>query len=356
MRFFWKVAIPVVCAVMIGGAADRLWIYKAKEQGLTRDAQACRARAEQGDVKAEYELGSRYYYGQGEPKDYAEAIRWYQKSADQSYPTAELALGLIYHLGHGVRQDDAEAVCWYTKGANHGNTDAQNYLAYMYSYGYGVAQDYGQALLWYRRAADQGSAYAETEIGGMYYRGHGVPQDSAQAVNWYRKAADQGYAKGEYNLGFMLYYGKGIAPNLFEARRWFRKAAVQGDQHAVRAIGEGLSPLRKVNLFLQLFGGLLLSTSFLSLNKFEPATGLRAPKQVLNVTTGVLCLISAGVGWYGYTHHEIWPLVYGPNTFTVFARLLDGAILVLLYFVLVVKKPKTGTAAIAALDSTETES
>jgi hypothetical protein len=359
MRLIRLVAISASFVAVVCGAAISWQVYKTKvnERRLTEEVNVCRAGAEQGDAKSEYDLGSKYYYGLGVQQGYAEAVRWYEKAADQGYPRAELALGLVYHLGHGVEQNDAEAVRWYTKGADHRNLDAENYLAYMYHGGSGVSRDYARALLWYLRAAGQGSAYAETEIGRMYDLGQGVPQDSTQAVGWYRKAADQGYAKGEYDLGVMLFHGKGVPLNRFEARRWFRRAAVQGDQYAIRAISERLSPSREINLFIELVGGLFLSTSFLSLNKFEPVTDdLRDSKRTLSAATGLLCLLSAGLGWYGYTHDRMWPLIYGPNAFTVFARSLDGALFILLYFVLVDKKRRTGTAEMAAENSTETES
>ena len=42
-----------------------------------------RARAEQGDAEAQYNLGGRYYLGEGVPQDDIEAVRWYFLAADQ---------------------------------------------------------------------------------------------------------------------------------------------------------------------------------------------------------------------------------------------------------------------------------
>jgi TPR repeat protein len=42
-------------------------------------------------------------------QDYAEAVRWYRKAADQSLAEAQFNLGAAYETGHGVGQDYAEA-------------------------------------------------------------------------------------------------------------------------------------------------------------------------------------------------------------------------------------------------------
>ena len=55
--------------------------------------------------------------GQGVPRDYAEAFRWYQKAADQGHAGGQYYVGLMYQLGRGVAQNDAEAVTWYRKAA-----------------------------------------------------------------------------------------------------------------------------------------------------------------------------------------------------------------------------------------------
>lgn len=158
MRLLWKIAAPATCIAILCGAAISWHVYKKNmhDSKPAEDALACRARAEQGDAKAEYGIGSMYYYGQGVPRDYAEAARWYRKAADQGDAIAQNQLGSMYYQGQGMQKDDAEAA------------------------------------LWYRRAADKGYAAAEYNVGCMYYYGYGVPRDYAEAHRWFRKAAKQG--------------------------------------------------------------------------------------------------------------------------------------------------------------------
>lgn len=179
---------------MLCGAAItwQLWSTNSSEHRLAEAARDCRARAEQGDAKAESQLAYMYSQGQGVPRDYDEALRWYHKSADLGYAGGEDGLGHVYLYGRGVLQDYAEALRWYRKAADQGDAKGQNELAIGYEVGEGMPRDYAEALRWYHKAVNQGYASAEYNLGNMYYYGRGVPQDSAEAVYWYQKAADQG--------------------------------------------------------------------------------------------------------------------------------------------------------------------
>jgi TPR repeat protein len=83
-----------------------------------------------------------------------------------------------------VPQDYAAAVMWYRKAADQGDAVAQSNLGFMYEKGRGVPQDYAAAVMWYRRGTDQGDAAAQNNLGIMYANGQGVPQDYVQAYKW----------------------------------------------------------------------------------------------------------------------------------------------------------------------------
>jgi len=101
-----------------------------------------------------------YQYGQGVRQDYAEAVAWFRKAADQGLADAQSNLGVMYQYGQGVPQDYAEAVKWYSKAADKGFVLAQNYLGGMYAHGQGVRQDYVLAHMWLNLAAAQGNTEA----------------------------------------------------------------------------------------------------------------------------------------------------------------------------------------------------
>ena len=70
-------------------------------------------RAAAGDAEAQFTLGKNYEAGRGGlKKDYAEASRWYQKSADQGNIYAQASLGILYHSGKGVPEDNVQSEMW----------------------------------------------------------------------------------------------------------------------------------------------------------------------------------------------------------------------------------------------------
>ena len=71
-----------------------------------------RPLAEQGNAKAQYNLGLMYYNGEGVPQDYAEAVKWYRKAAEQGYAKAQYNLGLMYVGELGVPQDYVQTHMW----------------------------------------------------------------------------------------------------------------------------------------------------------------------------------------------------------------------------------------------------
>jgi TPR repeat protein len=88
--------------------------------------------AQKGFSEAQFSLGLAYYQGQGEKKDYAQAVYWFSKAAEQGHATAQCNLGCAYADGLGVKQDNAQAVYWFHKTADQGNADAQFNLGYAY--------------------------------------------------------------------------------------------------------------------------------------------------------------------------------------------------------------------------------
>ncbi len=112
--------------------------------------------------------------------------------AQQGDARAQLNVGLAFKNGWGVAQDNQQAVHWFTLAANQGNAAAQDDLAIMYERGWGVERDFVQAAHYARLAADQGYAYGEYRAGFYCENGKGVPKDLNQAIGWYRKAAEQG--------------------------------------------------------------------------------------------------------------------------------------------------------------------
>ena len=128
--------------------------------------------------------------------DYATALREWRPLAEQGDARAQYNLGLLYDNGKGVSHDYVQARQWYEKAATQGRADAQVNLGILHDYGRGVPQDFKKAVYWYRLSANQGNDLAQRQLGLMYERGDGVQQDNVQAYMWYNLGAANGAKRG----------------------------------------------------------------------------------------------------------------------------------------------------------------
>lgn len=62
-----------------------------------------------------------YLQGQGVPQDYAKAVHWFRKAADQRLAPAQFFLGIVYGLGRRVPKDDVLAYMWLNLAASSGH-------------------------------------------------------------------------------------------------------------------------------------------------------------------------------------------------------------------------------------------
>ncbi len=108
-------------------------------------------------MEAQFNLFEMYRNGRGVPQDFAKAMRWYKKAAEQGDDQAQFNLGVMYKDGQGVPQDHTAAAKWYRKAAEQGLADGLDKLGFLYGNGLGVAQDYIQAHMWWNLAAAQGN-------------------------------------------------------------------------------------------------------------------------------------------------------------------------------------------------------
>lgn len=81
------------------------------------------------------------------------AAAWYLKSDEQGYADGQSGLCLY---GWGVEKDFAKALFWLRKVADNGEAIAQLNLGRMYFNNEGVQQDYTGANTWFHKAAQQG--------------------------------------------------------------------------------------------------------------------------------------------------------------------------------------------------------
>lgn len=158
--------------------------------------------ANNGYVYPQFELAVRYLKGTGVPRNDQEALRWFQKAAEQGHSVAQNVLGHYYKNGLGTMacEDKGMALKWWNKSAQQGNVDSQYNLGICYEDGYGVEANAGLAAQWFLKSATRGYSPSQNRLGLCYEHGIGVPTNIKKALAWYKKAARQGNPEAKKNL------------------------------------------------------------------------------------------------------------------------------------------------------------
>lgn len=159
-----------------------------------------RPLAEQGDARAQNNMGILYRNGEGLVQDFEASRRWLLRAAAQGHARAQYTLGMMYDFGQGVPQNDPEALRWYLGAAAAGDADAQFNIAVIYASGRGVTRSPEEAAHWYGLAAAQGDANAQNILGRLYLDGEGVAQDRNEALRLFTLAAAQEHGEAQENI------------------------------------------------------------------------------------------------------------------------------------------------------------
>lgn len=90
-----------------------------------------RQAAAAGDATGQFELARAYERGIGTSQDMAEALRWYNASAEQGFPDALNDLGWLYAQGaEGLRRDERKSIDYFARAAEKRHPEALfNYAA-----------------------------------------------------------------------------------------------------------------------------------------------------------------------------------------------------------------------------------
>jgi len=80
--------------------------------GTYASASATQPEVSVPNAELEFKTGAKYAVGEGVPRDYSEAIKWYAKAADHGSVQAQSLLGECYWKGRGVPRDDVLAYMW----------------------------------------------------------------------------------------------------------------------------------------------------------------------------------------------------------------------------------------------------
>ena len=156
------------------------------------------ALAKKGDKEAQFNVGLIYELGKGIKSDPIEAIRWYEKAANQGSAEAAYNLGNLY-VARAKKEKRPylykKAKFWLQKGADSGYPDALNNLGVLYCEGLGVKQDLQKAFELFKAAAEKGSVHADYNLANLYAWGDGIERDKMKAYAHFKGALKGGVSK-----------------------------------------------------------------------------------------------------------------------------------------------------------------
>jgi len=127
LRFPIALVLSLVCLVVPAWANYQAGMDANNRGDYATALREWRPLAEQGDARAQFDLGLLYENGDGVPRDYAKAHQWYEKSAAQGGAKAQFYLGMQCAFGEGGPLDLVQAHMWYSLAAGNGHAAATVY-------------------------------------------------------------------------------------------------------------------------------------------------------------------------------------------------------------------------------------
>lgn len=119
------------------------------------DIATLQARADKGDAEAQFELGMRYYHGDGVAQDKKKMFELFNQSAEKGNARAEFTLGEAYRKGVGVERNLKKGTELIRKSAEDGSVNGQIAMSVFYRDGVGVTKNEKESLVWKKKAEEQ---------------------------------------------------------------------------------------------------------------------------------------------------------------------------------------------------------
>lgn len=236
------------------GREDALQRFvNACERGKIKDdkrmAAYYRRLHELGNLEGTYGLAQCYFKGAGvEPeRDTAEALLQFAAEGGHETAAAEIAMqttqweveGKRYFHGKTVPRDYKQAVHFYQLAHDKEALSPEGIrnLAFCIQNGLGADKDLSYAMNLYEQAAEKGDYKAQYFVGNCYRYGfNGYKKSDKQGVLYYQKSAKGGNADALCALGFCLLHGVGTDKDEWAAWECYEKAVEYGSQEAKEAL------------------------------------------------------------------------------------------------------------------------
>ena len=153
------------------------------------------------------------------------------KHAERGKPWAQINVGVGYRDGSGgFPLNEMEALKWFERAAEQNNPYALRVLGVYYARGDIVQQSFVKTRELVKEAADLGYIEAQELVGAMYLTGQGGEADEEKAVHYYTLAYSHGNVAAAFQLGHWFRHGGcGLTTSLYRAKHYFEEAAQNGN-------------------------------------------------------------------------------------------------------------------------------
>jgi TPR repeat protein len=197
-------------------------------------------------------IGSCYETGIILKKDIAEALKYYQQSADLGNPAGLYGLA-GYYIKSGTKffkssenkqKDNNMAIQLYKQSSDLGFRKASEELVKIYYRGAITEKNVSESFRFVQRADEQGSIMATQTLAYYYYSGICVEKNLEQAIKYYHKAADFGDIYSMVELG-RIYCYESVEKNYVEGIKWLKLSADKNNEHAKYMLDELFSAKQK---------------------------------------------------------------------------------------------------------------
>lgn len=121
-------------------------------------------KANDGDPRAQHELGIRYFIGRGFQADTAKAFLWISRAAAQGYLRAHFNMGVFYNNGWGTNWDPFSGYRHFRIAAERNMPEAEYTVALILTENLVIPRDLDESERWLRKASEQGLEVAKSAL------------------------------------------------------------------------------------------------------------------------------------------------------------------------------------------------
>ncbi|MDR5894419.1 tetratricopeptide repeat protein [Halomonas mongoliensis] len=223
------IAAPLLQAGLIFDESE-----KVVEIFQSQDFDANLAKAEEGNVRAQYLVGVAYLYGLEEQEvevDHEKGLHWLKAAARQGAAEAFDELAIAYSEGLGVDKGASKYEAYLAEAGERGMSSAKLDLLDLYRDGdpeLGIEPNEEKYLYWLEKTAEDGVLISMRNMAHRYRQGRGFEVDYEKAFEWVMRAVNLDDLTAQRMAGEYFEKGMVVDRNLVKAYMLYDLAGTSG--------------------------------------------------------------------------------------------------------------------------------